>query len=81
MSEGGRGESGVSSFLQALLLLLLLEELLLLPALTGLFDEIYSVSYGFPHHFGIALMEKSRLHLREKKKGNAIKDSRWAEGK
>lgn len=58
MSEGGGGESGVSSFLQALLLLLLLEKLLL-PALTGLFDENYSVSYGFPYHFGIALMEKS----------------------
>lgn len=64
MSEGGGGESGVSSFLQALLLLL---EKLLLAALTGLFDEIYSVSYGFPHHFGIALMEKSRLHLRKKR--------------
>lgn len=71
MSEGGGGESGVSSFLQALLLLLLLLEKLLLPALTGLFDEIYSVSYGFPYHFGIALMEKSWLHLR--KKGTLLK--------
>lgn len=56
MSKGGGGKSGVSSFLQALLLLL---KKLLLAALTGLFDEIHPVSYGFPYHFGIALMEKS----------------------
>lgn len=56
MNEGGGGESGVSSVLQALLLLL---KKLLLPTLAGLFDEIYSVSDGFPYHFGITLMEKS----------------------
>lgn len=65
MSKGGGGESGVSSFLQALLLLLE-KLLLLLPPLAGLLDEIHSVSDGFPHHFGIALVEKSRLHLRKK---------------
>lgn len=68
MSKGGGGESGVSSFLQALLLLLeKLLLLLLLPTLAGLLDETHSVSDGFPHHFGIALVEKSRLHLRKKR--------------
>lgn len=62
MGKGGGGESGVSSFIKALLLL----EKLLLPTLPWLFDLIYSVPDGFSDHFGITLMEKSWLYLRER---------------